>query len=167
MNLQGATMASGSLGRVIVVRLPMGCDLLRSLEELAEGHGIKSGVILSGAASLSRAVLRNLKVFPDSFPITDQVRVFTLKEEPMEVLSLSGNIAEKEGKVFVHGHITISSGEQDGLAYGGHLVEGCIVYSTAEIIIAELRGIQLLRLHNEQTKSHELSPVQTPCGGVS
>jgi len=43
----------------------------------------------------------------------DRNRIYTSKKEPLELLSLSGNIARKNGEVYVHCHITISSGLDD------------------------------------------------------
>ena len=40
-------MAQGKLGRVIVVRLRPGADVLLSLEEACREHNITNGVILS------------------------------------------------------------------------------------------------------------------------
>lgn len=152
------TYAAGRLGRVFVVRLRPGSDLLRSLEQLAGEAGIRAGLVLGGAASLRQAVLRNVKVFPDRFPITDLVRVLTIKKDPLELTSISGNISLKDGNPFVHCHVTVSSGEEDGRAYGGHLLEGCIIFSTGELAVAELSGVELMRVHDEETHALELVP---------
>ena len=45
-------MAQGKLGRVIVVRLRPGADVLLSLEEACREHNITNGVILSAIGSL-------------------------------------------------------------------------------------------------------------------
>lgn len=52
-------MAQGKLGRVIVVRLRPGADVLLSLEEACREHNITNGVILSAIRQSSvSAVLR-------------------------------------------------------------------------------------------------------------
>jgi hypothetical protein len=76
----------------------------------------------------------------------------------MELLSLSGNISRKDGEVSIHGHITISSGLDDGRAYGGHLIEGCVVFSTCEVIIAEITGLEMKRNIDSETRVLELYP---------
>ena len=48
-------MAQGKLGRVIVVRLRPGADVLLSLEEACREHNITNGVILSAIGSLQSA----------------------------------------------------------------------------------------------------------------
>jgi predicted DNA-binding protein with PD1-like motif len=141
--LDNIRTAKGQLGRVVVMRLAPNCDLMKSLKETAEKENIRSGVILSGAGSLKQATIRNVRSFPEEFPITDQNRIYTPKNEPLELLSLSGIISRKDGEVHLHCHIAISSGLDDGKAYGGHLIEGCIVFSTCEVIIAEITGLEM------------------------
>ena len=149
---------TGRLGKVVVMRLAPGCDLKKSLEEIARSEKIQSGVILSGAGSLSQVTLRNVRLFPDEFPIMDRNRIFTPKKEPLELLSLSGNISREEEKIQVHCHITISSGLEDGRAYGGHLIEGCVVFSTCEVILAEVTGLEMKRNIDPDTRVLELYP---------
>ncbi|MGA9243563.1 MAG: DUF296 domain-containing protein [Silvibacterium sp.] len=55
-------------------------------------------------------------------------------EEQVELLSLIGDIALKDGEPQVHAHLVI--GRQDGSAHGGHLVRA-IVRPTCEIVITE------------------------------
>lgn len=110
----------------------------------------------SGAGSLSQVTLRNVRLFPDEFPVMDRNRIYTPKKEPLELLSLSGNIARKNGEVYVHCHITISSGLDDGRAYGGHLLEGCLVLSFCEVIIAEVTGLEMKRNTDPETGALEL-----------
>ena len=57
-------------------------------------------------------------------PIHDQV----------EVLSLVGDIALKDGQPTVHAHVVV--GKADGTAYGGHLMEAH-VRPTLEVILVE------------------------------
>ena len=149
-------IGTGGMSRVMVMRLGPGSDLFKSLEEVARKENILSGVVLCGAGSLSQVTLRNVRLFPEEFPITDRNRIYTPKKEPMELLSLSGNISRKEGTVHIHCHITISSGLDDSRAYGGHLIEGCIVFSTCEVIIAEITGLEMKRNSDPETRVLEL-----------
>jgi predicted DNA-binding protein with PD1-like motif len=154
--LDKVRMGTGQLGRVIVLRLAPGNDILKTIKEVAEKENIKAGIVLSGAASLTQATLRNVRMFPNKFPITDRERIYIEKEEPLEMLNLSGNISSNKGEVHVHCHLTISSGLDDGIAYGGHLVDGCIVFSTGEIAIAEVSGVAIERQVDPETKALEL-----------
>lgn len=150
---------SGRLGRIVVARLGPGSDLLDSLKEIATREGIRSGLILGGAASLRKAVLRNPRGFPKSFPITDEARIYTPIEGPLELLAISGNIACKDdGSLVVHAHVAVSAGCPEASVYGGHLVEGATIYSTGEIVLAEVEGMELRRKLNEETQAFELVP---------
>lgn len=54
--------------------------------------------------------------------------------EQVELLSLIGDIALKDGKPQVHAHVVI--GKSDGTAHGGHLLEARI-RPTCEIVLTE------------------------------
>ena len=162
-DLTGIRMATGRLGRIVAFHMDPGLDLLKAIRSIVAEQGIHSGIILSGVGSLKTAVLRDLRTFPDAFPITDANRVYVAREEPIELLSLTGNIARRDdGTVVVHGHLIISSGMEDGRAYGGHLVEGSVVFSTMEIVLAETTGVALQRAVDPITGAAELwQPMPT------
>ncbi|MFP4481528.1 MAG: PPC domain-containing DNA-binding protein [Thermovirgaceae bacterium] len=147
---------TGALSRVIAARLAPGCDLVESIETIAKEENITNGIILSGAASLRKAVLRNVGSFPEKFPITDDVRIFLTRTDPMELLALSGNISTRDGQFHLHCHVVVSSGEEDGRAYGGHLMKGTEIFSTGEVVIAEITGCEMIRLEDQETKAAEL-----------
>lgn len=155
------TTATGRIGRIVAIRLAPGSDVLQSLKEVAEREGIKSGIIIGGAGSLRKVTLRNPRGYPTTFPITDDVRIYTPVEGPLEMTAIAGNIGYKEnGEIFVHAHVTVSSGCPESIAYGGHLVDGCIIYSTGEFVIGEVEGMEIKRLLNEETHAYEFTPVQ-------
>lgn len=149
--------ATGTLARVVVFRLAPGSDLLDGIRDAARNENIRTGVILSAAAFLQKAALRNVRELPRNFPITDEVRFVSNHDGPIEVVSLTGNVSERDGETFVHAHIAVSLGHRDGVVYGGHAVRGNIVFSTAEIVLAEIHGISMCREYDPLTKSIELS----------
>jgi predicted DNA-binding protein with PD1-like motif len=55
-------------------------------------------------------------------------------DEQLELLSLIGDVALKDGKPVVHAHAVI--GKKDGTAHGGHLVEAHI-RPTCEVVLTE------------------------------
>lgn len=55
-------------------------------------------------------------------------------DEQVEVLSLLGDVAEKDGVAKVHPHVVV--GKRDSRAYGGHLLRA-IVRPTLEVILTE------------------------------
>ena len=55
-------------------------------------------------------------------------------DEQIELLSLIGDIALKDGKPAVHAHVVV--GKKDGTAHGGHLIKAHI-RPTCEVILTE------------------------------
>jgi predicted DNA-binding protein with PD1-like motif len=122
-----------------VIRLVPGEDLRQALE--SRGH--HAAFVLSAAGSFSRAVLR----------YADQPQGTELAG-PLELLTLSGTIAV-EG---AHLHATV--GDAQGAVRGGHVMRGCIVRTTAEIVLGVLPDAQFRRMPDARTGSLEL--VVTP-----
>ncbi len=73
------------------------------------------------------------------------------------MLSLSRNISKKDGKIHSHYHITVLSGLDDYRAYGGHLIKGgWVIFSTGEVVIAEIADIEMKRNIDPETHALEL-----------
>jgi hypothetical protein len=71
---------------------------------------------------------------------------------PLEIVSLSG-ILSTNG-IHVHTSVATASGE----TFGGHLVDGCIINTTVEIVIQNLSDDFVFdRIFDEQTGYKELS----------
>lgn len=150
-------MAESRIGRVLAVRMAPGDDLFGTTLKICREKGVKAGVILSAAGSLQKAVLRNVWKYPNPFPVTDGCRMFTPVNGPLELLQMSGNVTQTEqGEPFLHAHVTISLGRPEATCYGGHLVEGCTIFTTCELMIAELENIALMRLMDKHTRAGEL-----------
>jgi len=62
--------------------------------------------------------------------------------EPVELLSLQGNLGDEAGRPVLHAHVT--AGHQGGEAIGGHLLSAT-VHNTAEIVLLRLPGVRLAR----------------------
>lgn len=56
-------------------------------------------------------------------------------EEQVEVVSLVGNLVQKNGDPALHAHVVVS--KSDGIAYGGHLLSGK-VWPTLEVMLVEV-----------------------------
>ncbi len=166
MNSEGTRYAVGQLGRVVVMRLGPGEDILPTIVRIADEAGVRQAVILGGAASLRQAHLRNVRRYPEDFPITDEVRVFSMIDGPLELLSLSGNISRTaDGASYIHCHAAVSTGKPDALAYGGHLLPDTTVFSTAELSLVEVVGCDILRLDDAETMVSELYFRTSPLTG--
>ena len=110
--------------KTYAVRLRRGEDLLRSIEEFCVKHAVKAGVLLSGVGCVSRGRVRD----------ASGVNIVAL-EEPMEIVSLMGTVSEKRC------HLHVSFSKEDLSVVGGHLVEGCIINTTCELVIGELENL--------------------------
>lgn len=107
--------------RSVCCRLYRGDDLLLSLQKLAQENRIAAGVVLCGVGCLTRARLR------DASGIT--VRSVDV---PCEIVSITGTVSAAR----CHVHLALS--REDLTTLGGHLMEGCIVNTTCELVIGVL-----------------------------
>ncbi|HEV7397005.1 MAG TPA: PPC domain-containing DNA-binding protein, partial [Pyrinomonadaceae bacterium] len=120
--------------KLFALRLRPGQDLRLEIEKFAKAKGLKAGFIITTVGSLQQAALRLANQ-------SDSSRF----EGKFEIVSLVGTLSE-EG---VHLHISLS--DNTGKTIGGHLVEGCVIYTTAEIVIGEARGIVFSRETDQTT----------------
>jgi predicted DNA-binding protein with PD1-like motif len=130
--------------QVHAIRLTPGSDLKEELGRLVSAQGLRAGCILTGVGSLSRARLR----MPSAPGEAEDVRTFI---EPMEIVSLAGTLSP-EG---LHVHVALSRG--DGSCIAGHLMPGCLVNTTAELVIGELDEVAFRRPVDPATGYGELS----------
>ena len=119
--------------QIIGVRLDPGEDLLGALRDIAKDAGISSGYFF-GLGGLRKAVL--------GYFVGDRY-VSKVFEGQLEVTSVTGNISELEGEVFVHAHLTL--GRRDYTLVGGHALPGCIVDPTIELVIVSTKEFKLKR----------------------
>lgn len=125
--------------KIFAVRLKPNQDLRKSLKEFTVQQDIKAGFILTAIGSLKLATIRFANQ-NDSTVLNDK----------FEILSLNGTLATTG----IHLHIAIS--DKQGKTIGGHLDNGCIIYTTAEIVIGESENFTFLRTLDEQTGYQEL-----------
>lgn len=125
-------------------RLTPGADLRDALERLTREHAIGAGCIITGIGSLARARLR----MPSAL---GEAEVFRSFAEPMEIVSLAGTL----GPDGLHVHVCLS--RADGACVGGHLVRGCVVSTTAEVVVGEAPDLEFRRLPDDATGYAELS----------
>ncbi len=73
-----------------------------------------------------------------------------VKEETLEIVSCTGNIVlDEKNDIIIHAHVVVS--DQNGKAFGGHLMEGCLVGATAELMVVEATGIHVQRFLEDKT----------------
>ena len=122
---------------MIISRLKPGEDLKNGIIDLVKRNRLKSGVIICIVGSLNSATLRmangNIKTF----------------KGPFEIVSSEGTVSA-DG---IHVHIAVS--DADGQVIGGHLRNGCIINTTAEICILKSNET-LKRVFDPKTGYKEL-----------
>ena len=104
--------------KTICKRLRRGEDLLCSIQALAEQEKIAAGVVLSAVGCVSKARVRD----------ASGVNLRDISEH-CEIVSLNGTVSAKR----CHLHIALS--KEDLSTVGGHLVEGCIINTTCELVV--------------------------------
>jgi uncharacterized protein len=99
-------------------RLKPGQDLKAGIQQYVNEHQIKAGWISTGVGSLTHYQLR----------LANQPTA-TADSGHFEIVSLTGTVSVNGS----HLHLAIS--DSTGKTIGGHLAEGCVVYTTAEIVL--------------------------------
>ena len=113
--------------KVLQFRLRPGTDLLNGITDALAAGGVRAGVFVSGLGALRRAVFRNLKVFPESYPVTAADRLYLEVTTPLELVSLTGWVAPTATGVEIHAHFAASTVRGDTVVtHGGHLTQGTI-----------------------------------------
>lgn len=125
--------------KTICKRLHRGDDLLKSIQALAREHHIAAGVVLSAVGCISTGVVR------DASGVT-----LRKIDEPCEIVSLNGTVSQAR----CHLHIALS--KEDLSTVGGHLVEGCIINTTCELVVGILDGWCIDTEFDTQTGYDEL-----------
>lgn len=138
-------LVESKLGRIIFARLSEGEDLLETINLAAKQSNVETGMFtLIGA----------LKKATVGFYRKGKHETINI-DEPLEIVSCIGNISLKEGKPFAHAHIALS--DEKGEVKGGHVMTGCIVGATGELVLIEAADVRLRRKLDEKTQLSLLS----------
>ena len=121
------------------LRLHPNQDLKQKLIRFTQENKIKAGAILTCVGSLKKAVIRTANK-EESMDI----------EQNFEIVSLTGTLCQND----VHIHISLS--DEEGHVIGGHLKEGCIIRTTAEIVIISFEEFSFRREFDTETGYKEL-----------
>tara|TARA_Y100001934_G_C12073543_1_gene641273 strand:- start:297 stop:752 length:456 start_codon:yes stop_codon:yes gene_type:complete len=120
-------------------RLTPGTDLREGIERYCRERDLAAVAVVTCVGSLTAAKLR----------LAD-AKAHERFEGPFEIVSLTGTMGAGGG----HFHIALASAE--GRTLGGHLVPGCRVHTTAEVVLQELAGIRFDRRRDPATGYAEL-----------
>ena len=124
---------------VFAIRLKPGQDLKKELQSFVNKNKLSAAWIASAAGSLTTYQIR----FANQPDVTKDSGHF-------EIVSLSGTLSQNGS------HIHISVSDSTGKTTGGHLADGCIIYTTAEIIIQSTDKYTFTRAKDGTTPWEEL-----------
>lgn len=124
----------------IALRLKPQQDLKAALDAVVCQQNLEAACVITCVGSLTRAVLR----------LAGEAEA-TVYEGKFEIVSLTGTLSQSGS----HYHMAIA--DHNGRTLGGHVLEGCLIYTTAEIIIGVLPGLRFRRELDEATGYNELS----------
>lgn len=126
--------------RPLPLRLCPEQDLRLALEAALSEHGVAAAFVLQGIGSLSAARIR-----------LAGMRQPAQLSGDLEILTLAGSLAPDGA------HLHISVADAQGRVIGGHVAPGCIVRTTAEILLALLPDHQFSREPDAQSGYSELA----------
>lgn len=130
--------------KVHAFRLKPGEDLRRSLETFLAEHQIRAAVMISCVGSLRKVPFR------------------FAGETGTTLLSGKFEIVSMEGMLSVNGcHLHCAVADSLGITTGGHLQYGSEIYTTSEVVIGELPGVEFTREMDAETGCQELVVRQT------
>lgn len=131
-------MTSASL-QPLPLRIGPGADLRAELAAVVAQHGVAAAFVVQGIGSLNVAQIR-FAGRPDC----------TALRGDLEIVSLGGSLSP-DGP---HLHIAVS--DPDGRVTGGHMGPGCIVRTTAEVLVMLLPEHRFSREDDPATGYKEL-----------
>jgi len=141
------TMRRPGAADVLVIGFEPGEMLLESVQRAIDEHGVRNGAVVSGIGTLKTCTLHCIE--HTNFPSDNHF--FTL-EKPLELLSVSGVIADGEP----HLHVVVSCGESE--VHAGHLEPGSEVAYLAELVVLAFNDLPLTRRLDERRQIKLLGP---------
>lgn len=120
-------------------RLVPNQDLKQELVDYVLKNKISAAAVVACVGSLSKLNIR-----------LASATNFMQREELFEIVSLSGTICADGA------HLHISVANSDGGVCGGHLLNGNIIHTTAELVLLELNNLDFMRKLDPATGYSEL-----------
>lgn len=134
-----------SEGRFEALRLTPGRDLYQFLFNRACRPAAPAYALISCCGSLDGARIRPAAAH-SALQLTG----------PLEILTLSGTLARSG----VHLHMALA--DSQGRVFGGHLLPGSLVRTTAEVVLLALTGLRFARERDAATGYRELTIRRRP-----
>ncbi len=139
ITLQACISSSTDPVSAHAIRLKPGDDLRQSIQQYVLEHKIEAGWIVTCSGSLTDYNIR----------FANQEKGATGSGH-FEIVSLVGTLS-------VNGsHLHLSISDSTGKTIGGHLLDGCKIYTTAEIVLQSTDGLSFTREKDGSTPWEEL-----------
>jgi len=135
----------GQIGRIFVVRIDDGEDMLVSLRQFVLDKGIQSGSI-----TFLGALMNGRMVTGPEEPVIPPVPHFVMFDGGWEVFGV-GTIYPGEGGPHIHYHASVG---RSGHALTGCLREKATTYLIIEVVIMEFTGLKARREFDQKTQIH-------------
>jgi len=135
----------GQIGRVFVVRIDDGEDMLLSLRQFIIDKNIQAGSI-----HFLGALMNGRMVTGPEEPVIPPVPHFVMFEGGWEIFGV-GTIYQGEGGPHIHYHASVG---RSGHALTGCLREKAITYLIVEAVIMEFTGLSARREFDEKMQLH-------------
>ncbi|GAB3836579.1 PPC domain-containing DNA-binding protein [Hymenobacter jeollabukensis] len=120
--------AHASRMHTLTLRLRPGQDLRQQLTALTQQQHLRAAAVLTCVGSLTQVTLR----------LANQEGP-TVYRGHFEIVSLVGTLAESGS------HLHLSVADSTGRTIGGHLLDGNVVYTTAELVLGVLEDVEFGR----------------------
>ena len=125
--------------KIFALRLIPGQDLKNEIQAFVHRENLQAAFVITCVGSLQQAVIR---------PANQHNTI--ILEDKFEIVSLTGTLSP-DG---LHLHIALS--DSLGNTIGGHLQEGNLIYTTAELVLGEAESLRFSREVDPGTTYKEL-----------
>mmetsp|Transcript_59861 Transcript_59861/g.135425 ORF Transcript_59861/g.135425 Transcript_59861/m.135425 type:complete len:177 (-) Transcript_59861:116-646(-) len=149
---------------IVAVRLRPGDELKQALVTAAARHHLAAAYVATCVGSVSSARIRMASATSADDPRAAAAKIKDLSGN-FEIVSLVGTLSADGA------HLHVSLSDDNGAVIGGHLVSAT-VFTTAEVVIHFIRGVEFRRTHDPATGYGELvitkrrSPFKCIWGGL-
>jgi predicted DNA-binding protein with PD1-like motif len=130
----------GTFGRIFVVKVEDGDELIESIKKVAEEEAVKTAAFIMLGALREATFVSGPKE-----PVLPPEQVWKSFSDGREIMGV-GTIYKSDNEPSIHLHISIGKGEE---AHVGCLRETGQVYIVVEVVIFEINGIEAERIFDK------------------
>jgi predicted DNA-binding protein with PD1-like motif len=147
----------GSNIQFYTIRLTQNDDLKLSLLQFVHDNNLQAVSIVTCVGSLQDVNFRLANAFAGG-----SSDFFTRSNEKYEIVSLVGTLEMNQLTNTSYAHLHVSVADKYGSVFGGHLMPGNLIHTTAEITLMENIDLRFERLPDPISGYNELSVQKRP-----